>query len=76
LKLYKKYNKIVVQFDSENWTLNENLGGVDGIFIDKYSKMINQLNGVINHLIRRLGLWVIYQSVIYPSAKLIGVHSG
>ena len=43
-ELYKKYNKIVVQFDSENWTLNENFGGVDGIFIDKYSKMINQLN--------------------------------
>lgn len=43
-ELYKKYNKIVVQFDSENWTLNENLGGVDGTFIDKYSKMINQLN--------------------------------
>jgi len=44
LNYIKKYNKIIVQFDSENWTLNENLGAVDGIFIDKYSKMINQLN--------------------------------
>lgn len=43
-ELYKKYNKIIVQFDSENWTLKENLGFIDGIFIDKYSKMINQLN--------------------------------
>ncbi len=43
-ELYKKYNKIIVQFDSENWTLKENLGFIDGIFIDKYSKMINQLS--------------------------------
>lgn len=43
-ELYKKYNKIIVQFDSENWTLKENLGFIGGIFIDKYSKMINQLS--------------------------------
>lgn len=43
-EFYKKYNKIIVQLDSENWTLKDNVGGVDGIFFDKYFKMINQLN--------------------------------
>jgi len=43
-ELYKKYNKIIVQFDSENWNLNENTKFIEKLFIDKYSKMINQLN--------------------------------
>ena len=43
-ELYKKYNKIIVQLDSENWNLNENTKFIEKLFIDKYSKMINQLN--------------------------------
>lgn len=43
-ELYKKYNKIIVQLDSENWSLNENTKFIEKLFIDKYSKMINQLN--------------------------------
>jgi len=43
-ELYKKYNKIIVQLDSENWNLNENTKFIEKLFIEKYSKMINQLN--------------------------------
>ncbi len=38
---YSKYNKLIIQLDSENWTLKDktNIGG--NLFVDQYSKMIN-----------------------------------
>jgi len=42
-ELYKKYNKIIIQLDSENWNLNNNMDSIQTIFIDKYYNMINQL---------------------------------
>lgn len=39
---YSKYNKIIVQLDSENWVVPENANNVADLFINEYSKMIEQ----------------------------------
>ena len=40
---YSKYNKIIVQLDSENWVLADQINLSGDLFIDQYSKMIEQL---------------------------------
>ena len=40
---YSKYNKIIVQLDSENWVLADQINLSGDLFIDQYSIMIEQL---------------------------------
>lgn len=40
---YLKYNKLIIEIDSENWALINERSLSGDLFIDKYSKMINQL---------------------------------
>lgn len=40
---YKKYGKKIIQIDSENWVLGENMNDSCNLFCTKYLKMINQL---------------------------------
>ncbi len=38
---YSKYNKLIIQLDSENWTLKDKTNISGNLFVDQYSKMIN-----------------------------------
>jgi ABC-type Zn uptake system ZnuABC Zn-binding protein ZnuA len=38
---YSKYNKLIIQLDSENWTLKDKTNINGNLFVDQYSKMIN-----------------------------------
>lgn len=40
---YKRFNKKVIQIESENWVVHENMQGSWDLFCTKYLKMINQL---------------------------------
>lgn len=42
---YSKYNKIIIQLDSENWALPDNADDISDLFINKYTKMIDQMKG-------------------------------
>lgn len=42
---YRKFNKKIIQLDSENWSLENDMSGSWDLFCNKYLKMINQLQG-------------------------------
>ncbi len=41
---YSKYNKLVIQLDSENWSLQDKTNFSRELFVNRYSKMIDQLS--------------------------------
>ena len=40
---YSKYNKLIIQLDSENWSLVDKINVSGDLFVDQYSKMIGQV---------------------------------
>ncbi len=42
-KIFEKYNKKIVQLDSENWEMPNDMSDSSDLFCTKYLKMINQL---------------------------------
>ena len=44
-EIYKKFNKKIIQLESENWSLDNNMSDSWDLFCTKYLKMINQLQG-------------------------------
>lgn len=44
-EIYKKFNKKIVQLESENWVLEDSMHGDSELFYNKYTNMINQLQG-------------------------------
>lgn len=43
-QLYSKYQKILIQLNSENWSITDNKTLNENLFINQYSKMIDQLS--------------------------------
>ena len=46
-KIYQKFNKKIVQLESENWVLEDSMHGDSELFYRKYINMIKQLQGGI-----------------------------